>query len=195
MAPYQGLIDTIFEEIEGRQPGELTSLPQRRGDWYYQSRYSEGSQYREWLRWPASDPDAREGPTENVQVVLDEPMLAADLEYFRLGSQSVSNDGYVNRCVNDIRRRPSQPLIQWRFHPHTVHRGRVLCLPINTKRYGSHGQSIWMQLRLNRWQQPAELQTSHLWWIEKQVCRLPYGFKPSQVGYRPPAPETLLPPT
>ena len=46
---------------------------------------------------------------------------------------------------------------------------------------------------MNRWQQPAELQTSHLWWIEKQVCRLPYGFKPSQVGYRPPAPETLLP--
>ena len=34
--------------------------------------------------------------------------------------------GYVNRCVNDIRRRPSQPLLQWRFHPHTVHRGRRL---------------------------------------------------------------------
>ena len=34
--------------------------------------------------------------------------------------------GYVNRYVNDIRRRPSQPLIQWRFHPHTVHRGRRL---------------------------------------------------------------------
>ena len=29
-------------------------------------------------------------------------------------------------CVNDIRRRPSQPLIQWRFHPHTVHRDRRL---------------------------------------------------------------------
>ena len=37
-----------------------------------------------------------------------------------------SRGGYVNRCVNDIRRRPSQPLIQWRFHPHTVHRGRRL---------------------------------------------------------------------
>ena len=36
------------------------------------------------------------------------------------------NRGYVNRCVNDIRRRPSQPLIQWRFHPHTVHRDRRL---------------------------------------------------------------------
>ena len=34
--------------------------------------------------------------------------------------------GYVNRCVNDIRRRPSQPLIQWRFHTHTVHRDRRL---------------------------------------------------------------------
>ena len=37
-----------------------------------------------------------------------------------------ADGGYVNRCVNDIRRRPSQPLIQWRFHPHTVHRGRRL---------------------------------------------------------------------
>ena len=43
----------------------------------------------------------------------------------RLHLQRVSG-GYVNRCVNDIRRRPSQPLIQWRFHPHTVHRDRRL---------------------------------------------------------------------
>ena len=43
-----------------------------------------------------------------------------------------------------------------------------------------------MQLGVNKWQQPAELQTSHLWWIEKQVCRLPYGFKPSQVGLHVP---------
>ena len=93
MAPYQDLIDAIFEEIEGRQPVELTSLPRRRGDWYYQWRYGEGSEYRQWLRWPASDPDAREGPTDNVQVFLDEPELAKDLEYFRLGSLSVSNSG------------------------------------------------------------------------------------------------------
>ena len=93
MAPYQDLIDAIFEEIEGRQPAELTSLPRRRGDWYYQWRYGEGSEYRQWLRWPASDPDAREGPTDNVQVFLDEPELAKDLEYFGVGSLSVSNNG------------------------------------------------------------------------------------------------------
>ena len=34
--------------------------------------------------------------------------------------------GYVNRCVNDIRRRPSQPLIQWRFHPRIERRDRHL---------------------------------------------------------------------
>ena len=93
MAPYHGLIDTIYEEIEGRQPAELTSLPRKSGDWYYQWRYGEGSQYREWLRWPASDPEAPEGPTANVEVFLDEPALAEGLEYFRLGSLSVSNDG------------------------------------------------------------------------------------------------------
>ena len=93
MEPYQDLIDAIFKEIEGRQPAELTSLPWRRGDWYYQWTYGEGSQYRQWLRWPASDPEARKGPTGNAQVFLDEPELAGDLEYFRLGSLSVSNNG------------------------------------------------------------------------------------------------------
>ena len=93
MAPHQDLIDTIFKEIEGRQPAQLTSLPRRRGDWYYQWQYGEGSQYRQWLRWPASDPAAREGPTANAQVFLDEPRLAEGLEYFRLGSLTVSNSG------------------------------------------------------------------------------------------------------
>ncbi len=35
-------------------------------------------------------------------------------------------------------------------------RDRVLCLPIDTKKYGSHGQSIWMHLRLSRLQRAAE---------------------------------------
>ena len=92
MAPYQGLIDTIYGEIEGRQPAELTSLPSKSGDWYYQWKYGEGSEYREWLRWPASDPNAREGPTANAEVFLSEPDLAEGFEYFRLGSLSVTKD-------------------------------------------------------------------------------------------------------
>ena len=91
MAPCQGLIYTIYSEIEGRQPAELTSLPSKIGDWYYQWKYAEDSEYREWLRWPASDPGAREGPTGNAEVFLDEPALAEGFEYFRRGSLSITN--------------------------------------------------------------------------------------------------------
>ena len=92
MEPYQGLIDTIFEEIAGRQPAELLSLPQKIGEWYYQSRYEEGSEYRQWYRWPASDANAREGPTDNAVLFLDEVALAEGLEFFRLGDLTISKD-------------------------------------------------------------------------------------------------------
>ena len=98
MQPHRGLAETIFEEIKGRQQLDLSSVPWRRGDWYYQWSYplsqdGEGSQYRVWQRWPADTPEARNAPTAEVQTILDEPELAKDVEYFRLGSASVSNGG------------------------------------------------------------------------------------------------------
>ena len=42
---------------------------------------------------------------------------------------------------------------------------RVLCLSINTKEYGSHGQSIWIQPGSNRSNRMRRLQTSHPSWI------------------------------
>ena len=93
MSPHRELTDAIFEEIKARQQPDLSSVPWKRDDWYYQWRYEEGGQYREWLRWPADGPDAREAPTPDAQTILDEPALAKDLDYFSLGSVSVSNDG------------------------------------------------------------------------------------------------------
>ena len=93
MSPHQQLVDTIFEEIKGRQQPDLASVPWRRGEWYYQWSFQEGSQYRLWQRWPADAPDSREGPTEDAQTILDEPALASSVDYFRLGSMSVSNRG------------------------------------------------------------------------------------------------------
>ncbi len=93
MSPHRELIDTIFEEIKARQQPDLSSVPWKRGDWYYQWSYHEGSQYRVWLRWPADSPDRREMPAANAQTILDEPALAKGSEYFRLGSMSVSNGG------------------------------------------------------------------------------------------------------
>ena len=95
MGPHQVLIDTLFEEIKGRQQPDLSSVPWKRGEWYYQWSYEEGSQYRVWSRWPSGDADAREGPTGNAQAILDEPQLAQKHEYFRLGSMSVSNGGWL----------------------------------------------------------------------------------------------------
>ena len=93
MSPHKELIDTIFEEIKARQQPDLSSVPWKRGDWYYQWSYQEGSQYRVWLRWPAGGPNAREIATADAHTILDEPALAKDYEYFRLGSMSVSNGG------------------------------------------------------------------------------------------------------
>ena len=93
MEPQRGLIETIFEEIKARQQPDLSSVPWRRGNWYYWWSFQEGNQYRVWQRWPADGPDAREGPTADAVTILNEPELAADLDYFRLGSASVCNDG------------------------------------------------------------------------------------------------------
>ena len=93
MSPHRELTDAIFEEIKARQQPDLSSVPWRRDGWYYQWRYEEGGQYREWLRWPTDGPDAREAPTADAQTILDEPALAKDLDYFSLGSVSVSNGG------------------------------------------------------------------------------------------------------
>ena len=93
MSPHKELMDTIFEEIKARQQPDLSSVPWKRGHWYYQWSYQEGSQYRLWTRWAADGPNARETATGDAQTILDEPALAADYEYFRLGSMSVSNGG------------------------------------------------------------------------------------------------------
>ena len=105
MAPHKELIDAIFEEIKGRQQPDLSSVPWKDGDWYYQWKFGEESQYRIWLRWPAGDGEsegtARQGPTAEVETLLDEPELAEDLEYFRLGSLSVSNGGSLLAYATD----------------------------------------------------------------------------------------------
>ncbi len=93
MSPYKELTDTIFEEIKARVQPDLSSVPWKRGDWYYRWSYHEGSQYRVWQRWEAGSPEAKEAPPANPQTILDEPALATELEYFRLGAVSVSNDG------------------------------------------------------------------------------------------------------
>ena len=101
MSQHQELIDTIFEEIKGRQQPDLSSVPWKRGSWYYQWSFQEGSQYRLWKRWRVGVTDAREGPPTDAETLLDEPAMAEGLEYFRLGSMSVSNGGSLLSYSSD----------------------------------------------------------------------------------------------
>ena len=90
MAPHQPLVDELFKEIKARQPDADESVPYRRGDFWYRWRYLEGAQYRQWLRAPLR---ASLDNPEQWQVILDEPALAEEHEYFALGGMAISPDG------------------------------------------------------------------------------------------------------
>ena len=93
MAPRQASVEKIFQEIKARQQPDDANVPVQDGAFYYQWRFEEGGQYRVWSRWPVDGEDASVAPTPDAQVILDEPALAAEHDYFRLGALSVSNDG------------------------------------------------------------------------------------------------------
>jgi len=85
MAPHQGLIDTIYEEMKGRVKQDDASVPQKDGDYLYWWAYETGGQYPKWWRRPVA------GGAD--QLILDEPKEAEGKEYFRVGAVAISPDG------------------------------------------------------------------------------------------------------
>ncbi|NKB97006.1 MAG: prolyl oligopeptidase family serine peptidase [Pseudomonadales bacterium] len=79
-------VDSLFEEIKARQPAADESVPYIKNGWWYQWRFAKDAQYRSWYRAPDENPEAWE-------ILLDEVSLADGLEFFRLGSITVSPDG------------------------------------------------------------------------------------------------------
>ena len=101
MAPHRELADTLFAEIKARQKPDDANVPVKEGDYFYQWRFEAEGQYRVWSRWPATERGADEGPSAQAQVILDEPALAKDVDYFRLGALSVSNNGRLMAYSTD----------------------------------------------------------------------------------------------
>jgi oligopeptidase B len=94
MGPYQALVGDLFEELKARQPQEDACVPYRKGSFWYQWRFQHGAQYRLWLRSPVIDPRIPpSGADDSWRVILDEPALAAEHDYFVLGGLSISPDG------------------------------------------------------------------------------------------------------
>lgn len=86
MDTHQPLIDTLYQELVDRQQLDDASVPYKMKNYLYQWRFRDDAQYRVWSRAPVDDPEA-------MQVILDEPALAAEHDYFRLGGFAVSPDG------------------------------------------------------------------------------------------------------
>ena len=58
--------------------------------------------------------------------VIPTPAVTVTVGLAPIATEAAPERGYVNRCVNDIRRRPSQPLSQRRSHPRIERRDRRL---------------------------------------------------------------------
>jgi oligopeptidase B len=96
VAPHQPLVEELFQEIKARQPAQDACVPYRKDNYWYQWRFEKDAQYRIWLRAPVDEsvqtPDPSIDPA-SWQVILDEPKLAAEHEYFNLGGLAVSPNG------------------------------------------------------------------------------------------------------
>jgi len=90
MRPIQWLVDELFEEIKQRQKPDDATVPMRNRGYYYQSSFSADTQYRVHSRWSV---ETSQPSTDDIKVILDEPALAKEHDYFSLGAFAVSDDG------------------------------------------------------------------------------------------------------
>lgn len=101
MAHTEQLQEELFEEIKGRIKQDDTSVPARKGAWYYYSRTEDGKQYPIHCR-RAAGPD---GPSGEEQVLLDVNELAEGHEFFSATGLRVSPDASKLAFCTDERGR------------------------------------------------------------------------------------------
>ena len=92
MAPLQSQVNELFEEIKARQVEDESSVPVRDREYMYQSRFLPNQQYHQHVRWPVRDGSLLENltpPANDVQIVLDENILAEATSYFQLRGFSI----------------------------------------------------------------------------------------------------------
>ena len=114
--PHAPLVETLFEELKGRQKEDDSSVPVKDGNWLTWWAFKPGAQYRQWYRRSASspfvpskveasgaNPSTSLGANGNApaQLIFDEVAEAAGKEYFRLGALEVSPDGRLAAILVD----------------------------------------------------------------------------------------------
>ena len=90
-APIKPLADQLYKEIKGRMQEVDLSVPTRRGDWFYYTRFEAGKQYPLNARRRATGAGYDAKAPE--QILLDQNKLAEGHKFFALGAFSASPDG------------------------------------------------------------------------------------------------------
>ena len=85
-AHYKGLEDKLFEEVKGRIKQDDSTVPAKKGDWWYYTRFVEGKEYpivarRQGATYDANAPEV---------VLLDENVLATGHDFYQVGGNDVS---------------------------------------------------------------------------------------------------------
>jgi oligopeptidase B len=114
LKPTAALRETLFQEIVGRIRQNDSSVPVRRGEWWYYSRYSPGNEYPIHARKHLT----LEAPEE---VLLDGPALAKGHDFFSIADVEPSPDGAILAFTEDtVGRR------QYVLHFRDLKTGKVL---------------------------------------------------------------------
>lgn len=88
MGQYAGFADRLYNEMLGRVKQTDTSVPYKKGDWWYFTKTQEGKQYPTFLRGKAKD-------GSDAAVLLDQNEMAKGHKYFAIAEFDVSDDGNI----------------------------------------------------------------------------------------------------
>ena len=86
MGQHAGFADNLYKEMLGRVKQTDTSVPYRKGEYWYFTKTEEGKQYPTFLRGKSKD-------GSDAVVLLDQNEMAKGFKYFAIGEFDVSDDG------------------------------------------------------------------------------------------------------
>jgi oligopeptidase B len=88
MKPHEKFVDNLYKEMLGRIKQDDTSVPYKKGDYWYYTKTEEGKQYPVFLRSKTRD-------GKNPEVLLDLNEMAKGHKFFSIGEFDVSDDGNI----------------------------------------------------------------------------------------------------
>ncbi len=94
MDQHKGFVDNLYKEMLGRIKQDDTSVPYKKGDFWYFTQTEEGKQYPVYFRSKTKD-------RKNPEVLLDQNEMAEGFKYFAIGEFDVSDDGNMLAFATD----------------------------------------------------------------------------------------------